>query len=109
MPVLDGKFRNSSMAASNPPAEPPIPTIGQLKFLLLCFEVDFALADFDCGDLVLLVFARERNARLFAVCFAAMTLFMLIPSRASYKLPFSRWHPSDRCCSIVSSDDPMAE
>jgi hypothetical protein len=30
MPVLDGKFRNSSMAASNPPAEPPMPTIGQL-------------------------------------------------------------------------------
>jgi hypothetical protein len=33
MPVLDGKFRNSSMAASNPPAEPPMPTIGQARDL----------------------------------------------------------------------------
>jgi hypothetical protein len=31
MPVLDGKWRNSSIAASNPPAEPPMPTIGQLE------------------------------------------------------------------------------
>src|SRR6266566_6060794 len=29
MPVLDGKFCSNSMAASNPPAEPPTPTIGQ--------------------------------------------------------------------------------
>src|SRR6266576_3045315 len=29
MPVLDGKFCSSSMVASNPPAEPPTPTIGQ--------------------------------------------------------------------------------
>ena len=29
MPALDGKLRNSSIAASNPPADPPMPTIGQ--------------------------------------------------------------------------------
>ena len=34
MPVLDGKFRNSSMAASNPPADPPMPTIGQAGDLI---------------------------------------------------------------------------
>ena len=34
MPVLDGKFRSSSIAASNPPADPPMPTIGQAGDLL---------------------------------------------------------------------------
>jgi len=34
MPVLDGKWRNSSIAASNPPADPPIPTIGQAGDLI---------------------------------------------------------------------------
>lgn len=32
IPVFDGKWRNSSIAASNPPAEPPTPTIGQIRF-----------------------------------------------------------------------------
>ena len=75
------------MAASNPPAEPPMPTIGQLKFLLADFDLDLALWAFDCEDFVLLLFAGERNARLFAVRLAAiMALCMLVPSRASYKL-----------------------
>ena len=60
------------MVASNPPADPPTPTIGQLKFLLARFDFDFGLARFDCGDLVLLVFVRERNALLFDLRFAAM-------------------------------------
>ncbi len=29
IPVFCGKLRKNSIAASNPPAEPPIPTIGQ--------------------------------------------------------------------------------
>ena len=33
MPVLAGKWRSNSIAASNPPAEPPIPTIGQRPHL----------------------------------------------------------------------------
>jgi len=50
MPVLDGKFRNNSIAASNPPAEPPMPTIGHVKFLLAGVDLDFVLAGFDCDD-----------------------------------------------------------
>ena len=34
MPVLGDKWRNRSIAASNPPAEPPIPTIGQPRGLV---------------------------------------------------------------------------
>jgi len=78
MPVLDGKFRNSSMAASNPPAEPPIPTIGQLKFLLAGSDPDFALDDFGCDDFVPLVFTREEDALDVAFRFAAMGRFYVI-------------------------------
>jgi hypothetical protein len=78
------------MAASNPPADPPMPTIGQCKFLLADFDLDFDWWAFDCEDFVLLLFACERSARLFAVRFAAiMALCMLVPSRASYKAPFT--------------------
>jgi hypothetical protein len=31
IPVLGGKWRSNSIAASNPPADPPTPTIGQLE------------------------------------------------------------------------------
>jgi len=80
------------MVASNPPADPPTPTIGQLKCFLAGFDFGFALARFDRGDLVLLAFIRERDALLFDLRFAAMAFLMLIPSRASYKLPFSSEH-----------------
>ncbi len=80
------------MVASNPPADPPTPTIGQLKCFLAGFDFGFALARFDCGDLVLLSFVRERDALLFELRFAAMAFLMLILSRASYKLPFSSGH-----------------
>src|ERR1044071_8843811 len=87
MPVLDDKVRNSSIAASNPPADPPMPTMGQFAFLLVDVDPDFALWAFDCEDFVLRLFAGERYARLFAVRLAAiMALSMLVLSRPSYKL-----------------------
>jgi len=49
-----------------------MPTIGQLKCFLAGFDFGFALARFDRGDLVLLVFVRERDALLFDLRFAAM-------------------------------------
>ncbi len=76
--MLDGKFRNSSMAASNPPAEPPIPTIGQLKFLLAGSDPDLVLDDFGCDDFVPLVFTREEDALDVAFRFAAMGRFYVI-------------------------------
>ena len=63
------------MAASNPPAEPPIPTIGQLKFLLAGSDPDFALDDFGCDDFVPLAFTREEDALDVAFRFAAMRRF----------------------------------
>ena len=66
------------MAASNPPAEPPIPTIGQLKFLLAGSDPDFALDDFGCDDFVPLVFTREEDALDVAFRFAAMGHFYVI-------------------------------
>ena len=66
------------MAASNPPAEPPIPTIGQLKFLLAGSDPDFALDDFSCDDFVPLVFTREEDALDVAFRFAAMGHFYVI-------------------------------
>ncbi len=72
IPVLGGKWRNNSIAASNPPADPPIPTIGQPKFRLADFDADFALLDLNCGDFVPLVFTREGDALDVAFRFAAM-------------------------------------
>ena len=66
------------MAASNPPAEPPIPTIGQLKFLLAGSDPDFALDDFGCDDFVPLVFTPEEDALDVAFRFAAMGRFYVI-------------------------------
>ena len=63
------------MAASNPPAEPPIPTIGQLKFLPAGSDPDFALDDFGCDDFVPLVFTPEEDALDVAFRFAAMGRF----------------------------------
>ena len=66
------------MAASNPPAEPPIPTIGQLKFLLAGSDPDLVLDDFGCDDFVPLVFTREEDALDVAFRFAAMGRFYVI-------------------------------
>jgi hypothetical protein len=90
MPVLDGKLRNSSIAASNPPAEPPMPTIGQFKFLLSGFAFDFVLARLNRGNFVLLAFFCERDAFVLAFRFA-MALLMLVTSQTSYKLRFPSW------------------
>ncbi len=72
MPVLDGKLRNSSIAASNPPAEPPIPAIGQAK---PCgFERALRRTDFECADFLRLAFIGEGDALRFSSCFAVMAV-----------------------------------
>ena len=73
--MLGGKWRNNSIAASNPPAEPPIPTIGQLKFLLSRLERDLCPARLDRADFLRLDFIRESRAPRFGVRFAAMAAF----------------------------------
>jgi hypothetical protein len=72
MPVLGGKLRNSSIAASNPPAEPPMPTIGQLEYCLADCNADFVLDDFNRDDFAPLVLIREGDALDIALPFAAM-------------------------------------
>ena len=72
MPVLGGKLRKSSIAASNPPAEPPMPTIGQLEFCLADCNADFVLDDFNRDDFVPLVLIREEDALDIALPIAAM-------------------------------------
>jgi hypothetical protein len=84
MPVLDGKLRNNSIAASNPPAEPPMPTIGQLEYCLADCNADFVLDDFNRDDFVPLVLIREEDALDIALRFAAMRLVMLPVPSASY-------------------------
>jgi hypothetical protein len=63
------------MAASNPPADPPMPTIGQLN----CFFGVFARAVWRGGlertDFLRLDFVRESRARRFGVRFAVMSAF----------------------------------
>ncbi len=75
MPVLDGKWRKRSIAASNPPADPPIPTIGQLDFAAADSGLAFAFGNFDCGNFLPLVFIREEDALDIAFRFAAMRPF----------------------------------
>jgi hypothetical protein len=64
------------MLASNPPAEPPIPTIGQLEFFF------GALTDADRRprlgrtDFLLLDFLRKSRVCLGGVRFAAMAAFL---------------------------------
>ncbi len=40
MPVVGGKWCNRSIAASNPPADPPMPTIGQPEDLVVVLLLD---------------------------------------------------------------------
>jgi hypothetical protein len=75
MPVFGGKWRKRSIAASNPPADPPMPTIGQLWFALAASDLAFALDNFDCDDFLPLVFVREEAALDIAFRFAAMGPF----------------------------------
>jgi hypothetical protein len=89
---LAGKCRSNSIVASNPPADPPTPTIGQFKLFLADFVLDFAFARFGSDNFVLLVFVLERDALLFGGRFAAMAFLMLVPSGASYKRAFHGEH-----------------
>jgi hypothetical protein len=75
MPVLGGKLRNNSIAASNPPAEPPMPTIGQLDAAVAGSGLAFALRNLDCGNFLPLVFIREEAVLDIAFRFAAMRPF----------------------------------
>jgi len=72
MPVLGGKWRKRSIAASNPPADPPMPTIGQLKFCLAASGLAFALGNLDRDNFLPLVFIREEDVLDFAFRFAAI-------------------------------------
>src|SRR5205807_2763941 len=86
IPVLAGKWRRNSMAASKPPAEPPIPTIGQAGDDF-CFSP--APSGPNCGFAL-----RETDRRcsfelFFFFLFAGMALLIMIrsfggPSRAGF-------------------------
>src|SRR5437868_946751 len=78
MPVLGGKCRKRSIAASNPPADPPMPTIGHIRSALAGSGFPFACAFFDCDNFLPLVFLRAEEALDFAFPFAAMCIFMLV-------------------------------
>jgi hypothetical protein len=71
IPVFGGKWRNSSIAASNPPADPPIPTMGQLKSVSV-FERDVCLLGLDCTDFLGRSFVRETDALLLDARFTGM-------------------------------------
>jgi hypothetical protein len=74
-------LRNSSIAASNPPADPPMPTIGQTEDF--GFERAVRRANFAP---LLLGFAFARDTFFCAVRFEAMAAFFrLIPRRRSHK------------------------
>jgi hypothetical protein len=74
--------------ASNPPAEPPMPTMGQFEFFFNGFERDVRRVGF--LDFLRLGFLRETNALLFDVRFAAMYILTLIPTLPPYKARFGR-------------------
>ena len=85
MPVLGGKLRNSSIAASNPPAEPPMPTIGQFEFLLSGFAFDFALARFNRDIFVPLGLIRPRGMLSISLCALRPCALVMLPvPSASY-------------------------
>ena len=86
MPVLGGKCRKKSIAASNPPADPPTPTIGHIRFALAGSGLAFALDNFDCDNFLPLVFVREGAALDLGFRFAAMGLFYVSCAWASHKL-----------------------
>jgi hypothetical protein len=71
MPVLDGKLRNSSIAASNPPAEPPMPTIGHSS----SFATDLAC-----------VFLRDGDALVLGGFLGGMSFFSMNRNTAPHKV-----------------------
>jgi len=73
------------MAASNPPAEPPMPTIGQPKFLFVRLERDVFRGVLDCADFLRFDFVCDRDA-LFDVGFAAIGFVILMAAHFSDKL-----------------------
>jgi hypothetical protein len=75
IPLLVGKCFNNSDAASYPPAEPPMPTIGQVKSFLPSGR--WLGPDVADVDRVLLPFAFVRVAFFFAVRFRGMVLFII--------------------------------
>ena len=82
------------MVASNPPAEPPMPTIGQLKFFFSGLPRAVCSVDLERADFLRLDFFRDRDVALFGdrggalfgIRFAAMALFRLIAAHRLYKL-----------------------
>lgn len=117
IPVFGGKWRNNSIAASNPPAEPPTPTIGQLKFFLGRLARDVCRVGLDRADFLRFDFARERGKPLFGVRFAAMVLFRLIAAARPNKLvigvlplfgrkpPFIKYFECQLCVSRALMED----
>ena len=73
IPVFCGKLRKNSIAASNPPADPPIPTIGQAGDDF-CFSP--APSGPNCG-LTLREADRRGAPTFFVLRFAGMALFMI--------------------------------
>src|SRR6266567_5584187 len=72
IPFFAGRCRSNSIAASNPPAEPPTPTIGQDSGFPSSLErVDFGWR----------AFAGERNAPCFS--FGCRAIAVVIVNRAS--------------------------
>jgi hypothetical protein len=67
------------MVASNPPADPPTPTIGQAK----SFDFERAVRRADFTPL-LFAFAFARDAFFCAVRFAAMAAFLRLIPRADH-------------------------
>ena len=98
-PFFAGKLFSNSHAASYPPAEPPMPTIGQLASLL----PSASCAGFDLADVdrLLLLLATVRDAFFFAVRFRGMAFFMLIPVSASDKLSLQSVAAVSDCRNMV--------
>jgi hypothetical protein len=72
------------MAASNPPADPPTPTMGQIKSFLLCGRL-FSLGRADFGP-VLVAFAVVRDAFFFAFRSAGIAAFYVNCGFRAHKL-----------------------
>src|SRR5438067_33544 len=83
------------MAASNPPAEPPTPTIGQPVFFVEAPLFLRANPDSRACD-------RRRAAALFLCRFEAMALLTISYGSRVFKMPFhlrGALHHCDRCFS----------
>src|SRR5262252_8231061 len=95
IPLFGAKWLNNSDAASYPPAEPPMPTMGQLESFVGFVCADFSCLGFRAETRVLVrLFVRIRAlslpvvARFFAVRFEAMGVFYVNSVFVSHKLRF---------------------